>query len=188
MKKGTIDISTGCLIFLCAYGFFDPYESFLPFLISVALHEGGHLLAILILKEKVYRFKGELGNFTLYTAPLSYSRELMVASMGPAVNLLLFFAIPSPMFRLINGILLCYNMLPFYPLDGGRILRSTLRSLLPLWISDKAEKAVGFLTYGCMIMGSIYLTLRLHSGLWPIMFCIFILYRVTIGTEEKVFI
>lgn len=38
--------------------------------------------------------------------------------------LLLAFSRTLPRFALVNFCLLAYNLLPFYPLDGGRLLRA----------------------------------------------------------------
>lgn len=180
MKDPKIEISTGCLAFFCAYGIFNPYNSFWPFLLSVALHEGGHLLALWFLKRRVTGIKGSLGGFVIQTPPLSYGQEMLTAASGPAVNFLLLMTMGRvyPVMALVNGILLCYNLLPFYPLDGGRILRCCLRLLLPLSLGEWVERMIGVGTYLLLFAGASYLTFELHSGLWPYLFCGFLFYRV----------
>lgn len=180
MKRPRVEITAGCLAFLCAYGIFDPYGSFRPFLFSAVLHEGGHLLALRLMKIRVEGIRGELGGFVIQTRGLSYGQELMTAAAGPLVNLLLFmlWGRGDPVMALVNGVLLCYNLLPFYPMDGGRILRSCLRLLLPLTLSEWVERTICALTYLLLFLGGTYLSFGLHSGLWPILLCGFLFLRV----------
>ncbi len=180
VKGIKIRVSTGCLVFLCAYGIFDPYGSFGYFLLSVALHECGHFLALWALKKKVTGISGNTAGIEIHTTPLSYREEILVAGAGPAVNLILLLLSMDrwPIMALINSILLWYNLLPIYPFDGGRILRSCLRSRLSLPLCDTIEQIIGICTYSLLFMGATYLSFGLHSGIWPFLFCGFLFCRV----------
>lgn len=110
--------------------------------ISVLLHELGHAL-------EAKRHHIEMRGITLFifggvaemgSEPPHAKAEFLVAIAGPAVTLvlaILFFfitAIPMPatvlavVFYLgaINVLLLVFNMIPAFPLDGGRVLRAAL--------------------------------------------------------------
>ena len=61
---------------------------------------------------------------------LSPASEIAVAASGPFVNLLLLgigFIKPYPLFLLSNMFMLLINLLPVYPLDGGRIFYCLVR-------------------------------------------------------------
>lgn len=190
VKSPKITLSVGCLAFLCAYSVFDPYHSFIPFLLSAAAHEGGHLLALRLMKQPVLGVNGSLSGWEIQTPTLSYQQELLAALPGPGVNLLfiLLFSDSWPLMALINLILLAYNLLPIYPLDGGRILRSILRLLLPLSVADWIEWICGGACFLLLFSGALYLSLVLHSGLWPVLLCAFLFYRVgeTILPKRKI--
>lgn len=180
MRKTNICISTPFLGFLCAYGVFDPGGSFWPFVLSVALHEGGHLLALKSAGKPILGISGTLGGITIITTPLSYGREILVAAAGPMVNFLLMCLAVGrdPVLAVVNGGLLCYNLLPFYPIDGGRILHCTLGLLCPVSVGEVIERGVGLCTFAALFLGAVYLCVRLHSGIWPMVFCIFLFFRV----------
>ncbi len=113
----------------------------LPWLAGAAaaacVHELGHLLAIRLLGADARKIQvGPTGAkiHTCFTAPW---REFLCAAAGPTASLLLLLAA-----KLFPRIALCgfvqglYNLLPIYPLDGGRMLFCVLEGMAP----EKAEK------------------------------------------------
>ena len=122
---------------------------------SVLVHEFGHALV-------ARRFGVDTAHITLYPfggiaalkseAPTPRS-EAMIALAGPAVNGLIavvsgvlwwatgawFFG----MLTLINGVMGVFNLLPAFPMDGGRVLRASLSPLLGWWTASRWAIAVG---------------------------------------------
>ena len=84
----------------------------------------------------------------------------------------LAFSRTLPRFALVNFCLLAYNLLPFYPLDGGRLLRAVLRTLLPLRAAVWAERGVCLLCGALLLACAGYLTLCWHAGPWPLLVCL----------------
>ena len=96
-------------------------ESLLYVLLFSALHEAGHLIVLHICKGKpdslTFSFYG-IG--MKHSAKLSKVEEIAFLSGGVAINLVfVLFNIQ----REINLLLLIVNILPLYPLDGGRIVK-----------------------------------------------------------------
>ncbi len=175
-----IEITPAFLVFLCAYYYFDPAQTFAPFLLSVSLHEAGHLFVMAILGAKVHKLRLGACGASIETAPLSYRHELLIAAAGPIINfsLLLFFLRREPVTALVNFCLLCYNLLPFYPLDGGRILRSLLRLLLGDRTARVMERLICVLCLILVTGGACYLTCVWHAGLWPVLLCGLLILRL----------
>lgn len=173
-----VDISPGFLVFLCAYFYFDPAGSFAPFLLGVTLHEAAHLLLLRLAGAPVQRVSFSLCGACIHTAPLKRRWEIAVSAAGPATNFLLFLLLRRiPIASLVNLCLFAYNLLPFYPLDGGRILRAVLHTLLPDTAAELLERIVAGLCLLLLSALACYLTCALHAGLWPVLLCALLIVR-----------
>ena len=117
ISKLPLRIEPGLVALLCAWFYFDPAGTFLPFVCAAALHEAGHLAMLLWLRQPVHSLCLGLQGAVLRTGPLRYRDELLAAAAGPAMNLalLLAFSRTLPRFALVNFCLLAYNLLPLLP-------------------------------------------------------------------------
>ncbi len=175
-----IEISNGFLLFVCAYYYFDPADTFYSFFTAVLLHEAGHLIALHLMRVQIHRLRLRICGAEICTEVLPYSKELSAAVAGPVVNflLLMLFAEQNPQFALLNLCLCAYNLLPLYPLDGGRVLRALLHMLLPARVAEIVERIIAASCISALIALSCYLTCVWHAGLWPILTCAFLLLKI----------
>jgi len=143
---------------------------------SVVLHELGHSLVAL-------RYKIPVNSITLFifggvaqigSEPPSAMAEFWIALAGPAVSfgLAIIFQILQPIFTgvapllalakylaYINGILALFNLIPGFPLDGGRVFRAIV------WgISHNLRKA----TLVAATVGRVIAFLFILFGVWQI--------------------
>lgn len=124
-------------------------------------------------------------------------QELLVALAGPAVNLVIVLVLwlvfgvsaPStldgrefvhagfwPKLLVVNIILALFNMLPAFPMDGGRVLRALLAMRLPYARATRLAASIGqFLAIGFGLIGL--------SGHAPLL--LFIAIFVWIGAEAE---
>lgn len=127
-------------------GEFIFHFSFILFF--VLLHEFGHILmARKFLYPTSFVILSPIGGIAFIRLPiyiLPY-QEFWITFAGPLVNFILAlfflpFTVLFPDFKLIefffysNLILGCFNLLPIFPMDGGRIFRSLLQIIFKIGI------------------------------------------------------
>ncbi len=165
MKRGRVEITAGALVLWAALFYLDQGGAVPQVLAACALHEGGHLLAIRLLGGRVAAFRVSCVGAELRLSsrhPLGPGRELAAALAGPAVNLLLALACAGlgegwHCFAGLNLALGCFNLLPLYPLDGGRALGCLLALLgRPGWGAG-AARVLSAALCGGLLMGALVL-------------------------------
>ena len=134
-----IRIDLKIFIFLIIFYFTNQIRMYLIIMMFSILHEMGHIMAGLILKMKLEKI--ELMPFGLsvsfFKGITTNIKEIFVALAGPIMSLAL--AIIGSEFEVIvySNILIClFNLIPLYPLDGGRIIKGILHIILG---SEKSE-------------------------------------------------
>lgn len=99
---------------------------------SVALHELGHSVVArakggYIHEIVLYPFGGAAKISNIPKRPVD---EILVALAGPGVSLILWMLFRSieglQFLGYVNGMLFLFNILPVFPMDGGRVLRAVL--------------------------------------------------------------
>ena len=137
-------------LFLILLYFTRQIEIYSIIMIFIILHEIGHLLAGVMLKMKLTKItlmpfgfsaefklnQNDYNNKILKSNKLEI-KKLIVALAGPFTNILIiilasFLNIDNELKQKIiysNLLITIFNLLPIYPLDGGRILESLLNLL-----------------------------------------------------------
>lgn len=102
--------------------------------LAAFIHECAHVIAIYLLGGQVYSVKLGGKGAVMETALLTPGREALCALAGPLGSfslLILSEHFPEAAFcGLVQG---AYNLIPIYPLDGGRILRCLLPEKICYW-------------------------------------------------------
>lgn len=119
-----IRIDDGFLIFAAVLLLTIPLRWILAVFLAALVHELGHGLAVRLLGGNVSGAAVSLRGSRLEVSPMTPGRELVCVLAGPAASfLLLCFARLLPRIAICGLIQGVYNLLPIYPLDGGRAVR-----------------------------------------------------------------
>ena len=155
--------------------------------ISVVLHELGHALTARAFGYQTRDITISLlgGCASLIALPRRASQELLTAIAGPAVSFILsgigfagLYLIPFESvwawfcfyyLAWMNLWLGGFNLLPGFPLDGGRIFRSTLRAfltrekatLVAMWVGRGVAIILGLTGFHAMVTGGSWGFVRL---------------------------
>ena len=177
MKK--VNITFSFLSVACISAWLD-HRVCVCFLLALFCHELGHLLAMNFSGASVYRFRLSAAGAVISGGFTGYRQELACAAAGPLFSLLLCVCSCrwNPLLSVVSAILGAVNLLPVYPLDGGRIFRCALLLHLDY---DKADRILRVTagTVCCLLMiGACWATAALQAGLWPVFTALVILWRV----------
>lgn len=176
--------------------------------LSILIHELGHAFTAKYLHIPIERIHLFLfgGMAELRHRPIKAGEELSVALAGPFVSILLavlcYYAseIVRPMqvetylvlqnIALMNALLGGFNLIPVFPLDGGRILRSVV------WMYEKRFDRASKLTYQIgkafiviIFVGAaiIYFYYDKNLSVWLLLFSIYMVYTIFTGRKELIY-
>lgn len=151
-----LEIRPDFLVYLALLVVFMPFRLILAWLIAAGVHELGHYIPLLIFRIRIIRFTLGFSGAAIHTESMLPWQEFISTLCGPIGGLLLLFA--SKWFPLVSACALVqsvFNLLPFYPLDGGRLTRLTLDILnVPTKyrrILSCLKRTVIFITIGMLV-------------------------------------
>ena len=168
MMKRRLDLTPGFPAFLAAVWYFDSCGIFWPFLAAMTVHELVHAAVLLLLGGGIESVRLSFAQVELRTGLLSDRTELWSTAAGPGINLLCgwLFRRWMPAFAAVSLLLALFNLLPVWPLDGGRLLRTLLRMRWGAAGVD-ASQTLGLLFGLGLLAGAVFAARRWDAGVWP---------------------
>lgn len=102
-----------------------PLRFLVGIVLAALIHELGHLLAIFITGGRVHAIRLRADGAVILSEPMEPGREIICALAGPAAGALMILFLRSyPELALAGLVQTAFNLLPIYPLDGGRVVRN----------------------------------------------------------------
>ena len=143
----SVKINLNIFLFVLLFVLTNQIDLYALVMLFALVHELGHLLCGVILDFEVENFEIMPLGFSVEFKPnvKDYNKKIMKSNIltvkklcinlaGPMVNFIII--IVAYLFKLqdiiifSNLIILIINMIPIYPLDGGRVLKNVLKLLL----------------------------------------------------------
>ena len=137
--------------------------------VAAMIHELGHLVAAKIRKVPWQELAIGAGGMVMYMGCMTDKDTILISFAGPGASLLLCSLLYIwPQVAICGVVQGLYNLLPIYPLDGGRVLYAL--------IGDRAasvEKVFIFMIFIAGIVG----TIRTELGISPLLIALLICVR-----------
>ena len=165
----------------------NPLGLFWPFLWACVLHELGHVVLILWMGKRIESIRLGLLGAVIQTGPMSYRQEIICALAGPTVNLVcaMGFREQFPEFAIMSLFLGGFNLLPVYPLDGGRALQACFFQCFSEKKALCLQKGVQTGVLAGIVLFAIWASCVQHYGLWPALIGAGVLFRLDANMRDE---
>lgn len=169
MKDGRIKLLPEFFLCFSLFMLLIPIKWILSWMAAAVLHEIFHILALKLCGYEIRCITiGALGAKIETNAEYGV-KSMLCALAGPIAGfVLLLFARKIPMIALCGLFQSAANLLPVYPLDGGRAVRNLLYWFLPVERVTKITVALEKAVWILLLSFSTYGFIRLHLGLLPL--------------------
>ena len=152
-----------------------PITYLLPMVVAALIHEAGHYLALRCFGKRIHSVKVGISGTLLETRDLAVWQEFVCVLAGPVAGLLPLFTL-----RIFPGVALCgliqslFNLLPIYPLDGGRLIYCAFEILhLPRCLGS----ILSGLVLAVLLLLSLYGLVFLRIGVAPLLVTAILIYK-----------
>lgn len=137
VEKIQVTINIEIFLFIILFILTKQIDLYIIFIFLTLVHELSHMIAGIILGLKPKKFMVMPFGFKIIFDETNdkkkmEAKKIIIAITGPAVNLILM--VISAILHLhtniiyANLVITLFNLIPIYPLDGGRILKAILSS------------------------------------------------------------
>ncbi len=171
----------GCFLLLML-----PLRWLLAWLAAAAFHELCHYLAVVLCGGHVNRILLGIHGAVMEVTPISPAKECICALAGPAGGLLLLvFARWIPLTAVCAFLQSVYNLLPVFPLDGGRAVRCFIKRWLPNAFGVRLGQWVEWIALTLPILAGLYAAMVLNLGIIPLFAAAVLLIKYFLQRERE---
>ena len=150
-----------------------PLRWLLAAMLAAFVHELGHYIALRLCGIPVQGLRIGTGGTIMQVGQMNSVQTVICSLAGPVAGLSLMLLAPwFPRTAVCAFVQSAYNLLPIYPLDGGRVLRAVGPKLYR-WVEG-----------GCLLLivsAGVYGCVCMRLGLYPLLISVFTLCRALAG-------
>ena len=169
MNQGKIKFLPEFFLCLSVCLLIVPFKWLLCWLAAAVLHELFHILALKICRFQVISASLGAMGAKIETDAEKGLKSMICALAGPLAGvLLLLFIRKIPMIALCGLFQSAANLLPIYPLDGGRVLDNLLFLIFPAYIADKILWITERMIWIFLLSIALYGFIKFRFGILPV--------------------
>lgn len=165
----SVTVSAPACILLALMLLLLPIKWVFAALLAGLIHEFAHAFTIVACGGRIESVNLGGAGAVISTGQLRWGRELICALAGPFAGLaMIFLAKWMPRVAVCAALQSLYNLLPVYPLDGGRALRCGAQIIFPKW-ADRICAIMESVTLAAVAGLSVYACFWLRLGIMPLL-------------------
>lgn len=178
ISKLRIVVKPECFVILALLLLTIPIQWITAWMVASLFHECCHFAALRLSGCRIFRVQVGLNGAVMDTDLSDVNSEILCALAGPIGGLLLILVGRwCPRIALCGLFQSIYNLIPIYPLDGGRAVCGILRILFSEATSKRIEIRLEKGILLLFLLLAVYLALCLKLGLIPLLLAIILILK-----------
>lgn len=176
--KDNVTISTSFLFFTVGAFMFVPVQWLGAWILSLTIHELCHIAALYVCGGNITGIHIGCSGVILKAQPLPPEKEAFCAYAGPlGALILLLVAAYMPRTAICTLVFSAYNLLPIFPLDGGRGLLCILEKYLSEDVAGRVLRYVENSVLVGIVLVLLYSVIKLGLGVLPAVLILLLFLR-----------
>ena len=178
-REFNICFSPQFCVLTAAMLFLVPLPWMIGWFSAVVIHEAFHCIALLLCGKTIYQICVGIDGARIIAEDLSWGQTIFCALAGPMGGLMLILAVEAfPQLAVCGLLQSVYNLLPVFPLDGGRAFQAGMCLLFREEIAGKMCNGAKILTCLCALTAGVFCMWKWHLGVLPFILAIAFVLRV----------